>query len=83
MVSSIKWVDAAVLGYEETKNRIVHELQPDIIALGYDQSPEVEELANELREEGLDIRIVRLDKRTGDIQATSDLLARIKKEERC
>jgi 3,4-dihydroxy 2-butanone 4-phosphate synthase len=83
MVASIKGVDAAVLGYEEDKNRIVHELQPDIIALGHDQSPDVEELQNELRGEGLDIRIVRLDKRTGDILATSELLERIKKEERC
>jgi 3,4-dihydroxy 2-butanone 4-phosphate synthase len=83
MVASIKWVDAAVLGYEEDKHRIVHELQPDIIALGYDQSPEVETLAVELKEEGIEVDIVRLDKRTGDIQATSDLLDRIKKEGRC
>lgn len=83
MVASIKWVNTAVLGYEEDKNRIVHELQPDIIALGYDQSPDVEVLKKELDEEGLDIKIVRLDKKTGDIQATSDLLDRIKKGDPC
>ncbi len=79
MVSSIKWVDAALLGYEDDKHRIVHELQPDIIAIGYDQSPDIEVLSRELKEEGLDIKVIRLDKRTGDIQATSDLLARIEK----
>jgi FAD synthetase len=83
MVASIKWVDAAVLGYEGDKNRIVHELQPDIIALGYDQSPGIEELRKELGEDGIEVEIVRLDKRTGDIQATSDLLDRIKKEGPC
>lgn len=82
MVASIKWVDAAVLGYEEDKNRIVHELQPDIIALGYDQSPANEELKRELEQAGIEVDIIRLDKRTGDIQATSDLLDRIKKEDR-
>lgn len=79
MVASIKWVDAAVLGYEGDKNRIVLELQPDIIALGYDQSPKIEELRSELSDAGLKVEIIRLDKRTGDIQATSDLLDRIKK----
>jgi 3,4-dihydroxy 2-butanone 4-phosphate synthase len=79
MVASIKWVDTAVLGYEGDRNRIVHELQPDIIALGYDQSPDEEELKKELENAGIDVKIIRLDKRTGDIQATSDLLDRIKK----
>ena len=38
-----------------------------------------EELKKELEGAGIDVEIIRLDKKTGDIQATSDLLDRIKK----
>jgi 3,4-dihydroxy 2-butanone 4-phosphate synthase len=82
MVAAVKWVDAAVLGYETDQHRIVHEVQPDIIALGYDQIPQPEKLAKELEEEGLSVEVVRLDKLAGDIHATSQLLDRIKREAR-
>jgi len=80
MVAAMRWVDAAVLGYETDQHRIVHEIQPDIIALGYDQTPETKELADELWAEGLKVEVVRVDKLEGDIHATSRLLDRIKKE---
>jgi len=79
MVAALKWVDSAVLGYESDKFRIVQELQPDIIALGYDQVQDEEELRKELSSRGMGIELVRLDKRAGDIQATTDLLEKIKK----
>ncbi|MGA1847705.1 MAG: 3,4-dihydroxy-2-butanone-4-phosphate synthase [Thermoplasmatota archaeon] len=80
MVAAVRWVDAAVLGYETDQHRIVHEVQPDIIALGYDQSPDPEKLAGELKEEGLSVKVVRLDKFAVDLHATSQLLDRIKRE---
>ncbi|MGA1873867.1 MAG: 3,4-dihydroxy-2-butanone-4-phosphate synthase, partial [Thermoplasmatota archaeon] len=79
MVAAIRFVDAAVLGYETDKHRIVHEIGPDIIALGYDQVQDQEGLARDLEAEGIRAKLVRLDKSTGDIRATSDLLERIKK----
>lgn len=83
MVASIKWVDAAVLGYEGGRYRIVREIDPDIIALGYDQQQDEDTLRRELADEGIDVELVRLDRRAGDIQATSDLLHRIRKEGKC
>ncbi len=80
MVAAVRWVDAAVLGYETDQHRIVHEVQPDIIALGYDQSPDPEKLAGELEDEGLSVEVVRLDKFAVDLHATSQLLDRIKRE---
>jgi len=79
MVASLKMVDAAVLGYSEDRYRIVEELRPDIIALGYDQRDGEEELKQELRKRGLDIRVVRIDKRSGDIEGTTEILERIKR----
>ncbi|MFW3146197.1 MAG: 3,4-dihydroxy-2-butanone-4-phosphate synthase [Thermoplasmatota archaeon] len=82
MVDAIKYVDAAVLGYEGTDiHRIVRELKPDIIALGYDQKYDPGQMESEFRSEGLDIKVIRLDKRAGDIQATTEILERIKRGE--
>jgi FAD synthetase len=80
MVAAVRWVDAAVMGYETDQHRIVHEVQPDIIALGYDQTPDPERLSKELKEEGLDVEVVRLDQLAVDLHATSQLLDRIKRE---
>lgn len=78
MVEALSVVDAAFLGYESDHLRMALELKPDVIALGYDQSYEPEELENELRKLGLNVRVVRMDKRTGDIEGTRQILARIK-----
>ncbi|MCU0799509.1 MAG: 3,4-dihydroxy-2-butanone-4-phosphate synthase [Candidatus Thermoplasmatota archaeon] len=78
MVEALSVVDAAYLGYESDHLRMAIELKPDIIALGYDQSYEPDELENELRKKGLKVRVVRMDKRTGDIEGTRQILARIK-----
>lgn len=78
MVEALSIVDSAYLGYESDHLRMALELKPDIIALGYDQMYEPEELENELRKRGLPVRVVRMDKRTGDIEGTRQILARIK-----
>jgi FAD synthetase len=61
MVSEIKPVDKAVLGYEDDRYRIVKELMPDIIALGFDQKHDEEVIKKDLSELGLDIKVVRLE----------------------
>lgn len=78
MVASIGFVDGAYLGYLEDRYRIVSELRPDVIALGYDQTEGEEDLRDHLKAMDMDVKIVRIDKRTGDIDATSEIFERIK-----
>jgi len=48
LISHIKEVDAALLGDEEDMLKTVKKIKPDIIALGYDQNFNEEELYNRL-----------------------------------
>jgi FAD synthetase len=61
MVSALKPVDKAVLGYEGDRYTIVKEMKPDIIALGYDQKHDEEQIRSDLKEHGLDVKVVRLE----------------------
>jgi len=63
IVESLKPVDKAVLGYEGSdKLRIVEELKPDIIVLGYDQNYDEKNLKEKLEKRGLKTEIIRLKK---------------------
>ena len=61
LVASLKPVDEAVLGYEGDRYTIVKELKPDIIALGYDQKHDEEQIKEDLKKHGLDVKVVRLE----------------------
>ncbi|HDM35782.1 MAG TPA: FAD synthase [Candidatus Syntrophoarchaeum butanivorans] len=61
MVGSLKVVDKAILGDPKDKFRLVEEIKPDIIALGYDQHFRVRELEEELRARGIDAKVVRIE----------------------
>ena len=61
MVSALKPVDKAVLGYEGDRYKIVQEMKPDIIALGFDQKHDEEQIKDDLKEHGLDVKVVRLE----------------------
>ncbi|UCF07343.1 MAG: FAD synthase [Thermoplasmata archaeon] len=61
LVSALKPVDRAVLGYEGDRYKIVQELKPDIIALGYDQKHDEEKIKNDLKDLGMDVKVVRLE----------------------
>lgn len=68
-------VDRAVLGEELGYTRHIAEEKPDIIALGYDQHGEfVEHLEQDLKKEGLNVRVVRLAAHMPDVYKTSKLL---------
>ena len=60
MVGELKPVDKAVLGYEDNQYKIVKELEPDIIALGFDQKHDEEIIKKDLEELGMDVKVVRL-----------------------
>ncbi len=62
MINALKMVDEAILGSEEDIFVPIKEIKPDIIALGYDQHIDEEELENELHKRGFYIRVVRIDK---------------------
>lgn len=54
-------VDEAMLGYHDDKYRIIQEVQPDIICLGYDQEAFTDSLDVELARRGLAATIVRCE----------------------
>jgi len=53
-------IEQVLLGYEDNPYRIIGEVKPDIICLGYDQSSFTEKLEEKLKEMGLKPEIHRL-----------------------
>ena len=61
VIQALDFVDKAVLGYESIdKYKIIEEIKPDIICLGYDQSAFVDDLEKKLHELELKTEIIRL-----------------------
>ena len=80
LVQSLKPVDRAILGYEgEDKLKVVEELKPDIIALGYDEKPSEDLLKTELKKRGLaGTKVKRLTKYGDEVlNSTSKVVKRI------
>ena len=78
MVEALKPVDHAVLGYEDDMYRIVEEIHPDIIVLGYDQKFDEREIEEECKKRGLNVKVVRLGKfGEGDLNGTRKIIYRI------
>ncbi len=72
IVQSLKPVDKAILGYENTdKYQIIFDLKPDIIALGYDQPTNENELDKALKARKINAKIIRLKKWGNDNYAKS------------
>ncbi|MEA2054812.1 MAG: adenylyltransferase/cytidyltransferase family protein [Candidatus Thermoplasmatota archaeon] len=79
LVEALKPVDKAVIGYADDNLRIVEEIKPDIIALGYDQ--EMEGLEKKLKERGIDAKIVRCAKYADyDLNGTRKIIKRIEEK---
>jgi FAD synthetase len=78
IVRSLKPVDDALLGYDdEDRYKIVEEIKPDVIAIGYDQAHNEEKIIEELKERGLDIKVVRLKKFDDDLNGTRKIIRKI------
>lgn len=71
MINSLKVVKKAVLGSEVDIFEPLKEINPDIIALGYDQKFNVEQLDIDLKKKGFDIKIVRIGKLDMDYLCSS------------
>lgn len=79
LVEALKPVDKAVLGYEnEDMYKIIEELKPDIIAIGYDQDFDPEEMKKELLKRGLRVEVVRIGKYYHDLAGTSRIIRKLK-----
>jgi FAD synthetase len=60
-IQNLDYVDKAMLGYESAdKYRIIDEIRPDIICLGYDQTHFVNGLESKLQEMGLKPELIRI-----------------------
>lgn len=71
ILKSLKPVDKVILGNEGMdKLKIVEEIKPNIIILGYDQGWDEKKLEQELEKMGLKIKVFRL-KKYGNINSTS------------
>jgi len=77
LVRNLKPVDFAYLGREGDIFAIVREIEPDIIALGYDQHFEEESLRKELKERGLEAKVVRISEFNHDLNGTRKIIQKI------
>lgn len=60
LLSHVDVVDTVVDGYPDDPYKVIREVAPDVIALGYDQRMFVDNLADELTKAGLSTQIVRI-----------------------
>jgi len=75
IVESLRFVDRAVVGFDtDDHTKIISEIKPDIIALGYDQYTNVSALEDHFASQGLETKIVRLEKRDADGLCSSTLI---------
>lgn len=77
IVEKLKPVDRAVLGHHGDIYRIVREIQPDVIALGYDQPFKEAEVEKKCLEHGVKVKVVRLPQFDHDLDATRKIIERI------
>jgi FAD synthetase len=61
LVSSLFFVDLAIIGREGTLYDTVEFVKPDVIALGYDQRHTEKEIAENCRRRNLNVRLIRLN----------------------
>lgn len=70
LVASLSFVDLSLIGKEGTLYDTVSFVQPDIIALGYDQTHNEKEIQKNCLERGLKLSIVRLSSPIPKIKST-------------
>ncbi|NWF96409.1 MAG: FAD synthase [Candidatus Thorarchaeota archaeon] len=72
IVAALRVVDRAILGYDTYDHtKIVVDIKPDIVALGYDQYADIEALEARFQSLGMKTKIVRLEKREADSLSSS------------
>lgn len=79
LVKELKVVDQAYLGHEDNMYKIVEKIDPDIIALGYDQIHDEKKIRKELKKRNIDAKVVRLSEYKGgsDLEGTRRIISKI------
>ena len=79
IIKELKIVDEAYIGYEDDKYEIVKEISPDIIALGFDQLHDENEIKNQLKKRAIKVKVVRLNELKGgsDLEGTRRIISKI------
>jgi FAD synthetase len=80
LVKILKPVDEAYLGYNQNMFKIVREINPDIIAIGYDQKFDIEKLKKALESEDIHTDVKRVkEHRIAKLDSTCKIIKKIKK----
>jgi len=80
LIKALRVVDEAYIGHEGNPYRIVRELHPEIIALGYDQYHNAEKIRRKTEAMGLRTKVVRLPKFDHDLNGTRKIINKIIRE---
>lgn len=79
VVKMLKPVDEAYLGHTGNMFKIVHEIKPDIIAIGPDQHFNLDELRKELKKRNIDAEVIRVTKyKKAPLDSSCKIIKRIK-----
>ena len=71
LVGSLRFVDLSMLGSQTDMFELVEYIKPDVIALGYDQAHNAEDLSNTAKRRGIQLKIVRFDTPVRGIKSSS------------
>jgi FAD synthetase len=79
LVDELKVVDTAVLGHEDDMYKVVLDIKPDVIAIGYDQIHKENEIKKELKKRNINAKVVRLSEYNGgsDLEGTRRIISKI------
>lgn len=79
VVKMLKPVDEAYLGHVGDIFKIVHEIKPDIIAIGPDQNFDLEKLKKELSNRGINVEVVKITKyKKAPLDSSCKIIKKIK-----
>ena len=79
LVKELRIVDEAYLGHEDDMYEIVEEIKPDIIALGFDQVHDKNNLKSELKKRKIKAKVERISEFKGgsDLEGTRKIIGKI------
>jgi len=80
IANNLRPVDLAVLGDGDDPYKVVKQVMPDVIALGYDQKYDQEEMMGKLRQMGLAAKVIRLTIKVPEVK-TSNILSQIRQSD--
>ena len=79
IIQELEIVDEAVLGHEDDMYEVVTEIKPDIVALGFDQIHDENNIKSELKKRNINAKVVRLSEFKGgsDLEGTRRIISKI------